>query len=149
MANDVADMQAFKAKREAERAAATGEQPELPLYGGGGGGPMEPTLGMKDYVDARDDAIESRLTASLANLSTKQTVWSATGVIVATLLTIAGLILAALAIGSDRFNGGLSVSPIIAQVQSEQKKTDEAQDAKLEVIDRKLDLLIERSGRKP
>ncbi len=109
---------------------------------------MEPTVALKDYIDARDDAVEARLSATLANLSTKQTVWNATAVIVTGLLTIAGLFLAALAIGSDRFNGGLSVSPIIAQVQSEQRQTDQDQDAKLNAIDQKLDVLIERSSKR-
>lgn len=147
MASEVTDLQEFRTKQAAERAAA-GEQGELPLHGGGGGGSMEPNVALKDYIDARDDAIESRLTASLANLSTKQTVWNAAGVVVATLLTITGLVLAALAIGSDRFNGGLSVSPIIAQVQSEQRKIDQAQDTKLEAINQKLDILIQRSPEK-
>ena len=99
---------------------------------------MDPNVAMKDYIDARDDAIESRLGAKLEKVPTKGTVWGAAG-------TVFGLMLAVLAFASDRFNGGLSASPMVAQMQAEQRKTDQAQDAKLEMMDRKLDILIERS----
>ena len=109
---------------------------------------MEPGVSMKDYVDSRDDAIESRLSSQLGNLPSKRTIWGAVGVIVGGMFTVLTIVLATMAFGSDRFNGGLSVSPALAQVQGEQRKTDEAQDAKLELMDRKLDLLLERSAAK-
>ena len=71
---------------------------------------MEPS--MKDYVDARDDAVESRLAAKLDKLPSATQLWSMVGVLVATALTVVGLVFGSLAFGSDRFNGGLSVSPV-------------------------------------
>lgn len=112
---------------------------------GGGSGPMEPTVPIKDYVDARDDAVESRLMAKLDAIPTttamRSTIWGA----VATAL---GIVFAVLAFGGDRFDGGASVSPIVSQIQGQQAKRDDAQDAKLQEIDQKLDVLIERSTAK-
>ncbi len=106
---------------------------------------MDPVAALKDYVDARDDAMESRLGAKLDRLPSRATIWSAVGVIVGGVFTAVTILLGTVAFGSDRFNGGLSVSPVIAQIQAGQQKVDENQDAKLEMMDRKLDILIERS----
>lgn len=108
---------------------------------------MEPSVGMKDYIDARDDAIESRLAAKLDSLPSKHTIWGAVAVIVGGIFTALSIFMGMMAFGSDRFNGGLSVSPAIAHVQAEQQKTDKAQDAKLEVMDSKLDILIKQTAK--
>ncbi len=100
-------------------------------HGGGGGtsGPMEPS--MKDYVDARDDAIESRLSAKLDTLATKATIWGAMGTAVA-------LILAAIAFGGDRFDSGMGM----ADVKVAQDERDMRQDESMRQINEKLDRLI-------
>ena len=106
--------------------------------GGGGGGTVEWQGLMKDYVDSRDDAIESRLVAKLDKLATKGTIWAA-------LAAALGIIFAALAIAGDRFDSGLSVSPVMSQMQASQAATDREQNAKLQRVDDKLDILIKRS----
>lgn len=115
-------------------------------FGGGDGGNMEPQVSIKDYVDARDDAMESRLAAKLDGLPSRTTIWGAVSVIVGGIFTALAVVLSTMAFGSDRFNGGLSVSPILSQAQEAQRKTDEAQDAKLDLIDRKIDILIQKSS---
>ncbi len=114
-----------------------------PGFGGGGGG-MESSVPMKEYVDARDDAIESRLAGKFDRLPGKGALWGGVAATIGGIFTAVAIILASLSFGSDRFNDGLSVSPILAKIQEDQRKTDLAQDAKLELMDRKLDILIER-----
>jgi len=110
-------------------------------HGGGGGtsGGMEPAVPLKEYVDARDDAVESRLDGKLDKLATKGTIWAA-------MATALGLIFAAWALAGDRFDAGMSVSPAIGQMQVQQAATDQRQDAKLTRMDRKLDVLITQTA---
>lgn len=111
-------------------------------FGGGGGrGPMEPTVPLKDYVDAQDNAIESRLAQQLDKLPTKSTIWTA-------MATALGIGVALAAFGADRFDGGVSASSLLDEGRAQQAKTDEAQDAKLELMDQKLDLLIKQTAEK-
>lgn len=101
---------------------------------------MEPVVPVKDYIDARDDAIESRLNQKLDKLATVGTVWGAAG-------TVLGLLLAALAFGGDRFDGGVGAAGLLKEQSQKQAKTDEAQDAKLELMDQKLDILIQQTSK--
>lgn len=94
---------------------------------------------MRDYVDARDDAIESRLDKKFDKLSTKGTIWAAVA-------TILGILLAAWALAGDRFDAGMSISPAIAQIQNSQAAVDREQNAKLDMLDSKLDILLERTA---
>src|SRR4051812_7099628 len=107
--------------------------------GGGGGGPDLRQLLMKNYVDARDDAIEARLTQKLDKLATKGTIWAA-------LATAVGILFAAWALAGDRFDAGMSISPAISQLQNVQTGVDATQNAKLDMLDRKLDILLERTA---
>lgn len=100
---------------------------------------MDPQISMKDYVDARDDAIESRLESKLDKLATKGTIWAA-------MATAVGIMFAAWAIASSAFSGGLSVSPAIAQLQNAQAATDREQNAKLQLLDDKLDVIIRQTA---
>lgn len=104
---------------------------------------MEPMIPVKEYIDARDDAVESRLDQKLGTLATasqmRNNIWGAAAAII-------GIALAALALAGDRFDGGMSVSPIISKVQENQSKIDKNQDAKLELMDQKLDLLIKQTA---
>jgi hypothetical protein len=102
---------------------------------------MEPSVSLKDYVDARDEAVESRMSAKLETLPTKNTVWGAVA-------TGIGLLAALIAFGGDRFDGGVSVSPTIAKLQVEQAKRDADQDAQLKLMDQKLDVLIRQTAAK-
>lgn len=116
--------------------------------GGGGGGPMEPTVSMREYVDKADEAIETRLGAKFDRLPTKGALWGAVAAIVAGIFTAVAIVLASLSFASDRFNGGLSVSPVIAAQQAQQAKTDKDQDTKLQVLDDKLDIIIKQTASK-
>lgn len=123
-------------KAAAVGAANKGGDPELPLFGGGGGGISGPMISLKDYVDKADEAVETRLTAKLDTLSTKQTVWAAVA-------TILGVLLAVLAFGGDRFDAGLS---LVTQ-QKTQEARDDRQDRSLQAIDQKLDKIIATQSR--
>lgn len=102
---------------------------------------MDPVISVKEYVDARDEAVETRINAKLEKLSTKGTVWGAVA-------TGIGLLLAILAFGGDRFDAGVGASGMLRDQAEQQSKTDEAQDAKLELMDQKLDLLIKQTSAK-
>jgi len=116
-------------------------EPPLPLYGGGGSGPVEPSVNIKEYVDARDDAVESRLSAKLDRVPTKGTVWGA-------MATAVGILVAIAAFGADRFDGGIGASSLVREQQAIQKKADDAQDAKIELMNQKLDILIKQTASK-
>lgn len=107
--------------------------------GGGDGGNMEPGASMKDYVDARDDAIESRLNGKLNELPGWKSVWGAA-------LSVVVAILAVMAIASDRFDGGMSVSSVVHALTQKQGEVDREQNAKLDLLDDKLDILLERTA---
>ena len=100
---------------------------------------MEPVVPVKDYIDARDDAIESRLLQRLDKFPTKATVWGAVA-------TGVGLVLAIAAFGGDRFDGGMSAVALVRGQQEAQAEIDQNQNAKLELMDQKLDLLIRQTA---
>ncbi len=106
---------------------------------------MEPTLPIKDYIDARDDAVESRINARLDQLPTTEAVrnniWGAA-------ITVIGLLLGVAAFAGDRFDGGLNASSILEANQKAQAEIDKGQDAKLELMDQKLDILIKQTAEK-
>jgi hypothetical protein len=111
------------------------------LKGGGGGGtsgPMNNELGIKDYVDAKNEAVETRLLAKLDKLPTL-------GALLGVAATVVGVILAAMAFGGDRFDSGMGAGAIVENVRKEQRVIDQRQNAKLSAIDQKLDLLVKRS----
>lgn len=138
---------AWQAQSERMAEAEASKQQSEPIYGGGGGNPpMEPRVPIKDYIDARDDAVESRLSTQLSSLATskelRNNIWGAAGVGL-------GIILTLLAFGGDRFDGGMSTSAAVSSIRNEQAQVDSAQDAKLTDMDKKLDILIDRSSRTP
>ena len=102
---------------------------------------MEPTVALKDYVDASDEAIESRLSAKLEKVSTKTTVWGA-------MATAVGILLAIATFGADRFDGGISASPLLERQRAAQAATDKSQDENLKVMNRKLDILVKQTATK-
>jgi hypothetical protein len=119
------------------------------VFGGGNGGSgMVPSVPMKEYVDSRSDAIESRLSEKLSKLPTTNTVWGATAAIIAGIFTAVTIVLASVSMAGDRFDGGMSVSPIIAEVQQKQVATDKEQDTKLQLMDDKLDLILKQTASK-
>jgi hypothetical protein len=107
---------------------------------GSGGGTSDGMVPMKEYVDARDDAIESRLDRKLDRLATKETIWGA----VATALIIA---MAALAFASSRFDSGMSVSRDVSQFQSQQAAIDAKQDAQIGTMNKKLDVIVKQTAK--
>ena len=109
------------------------------LKGGGGGGTSNDMIPIKDYVDSRDDAVESRLTQQLDKLSTKGTIWAA-------MATAVGLIAAMLTFGGDRFDSGLAVSPAFQEAATKQATIDGRQNATLNELNGKLDILIVRTA---
>ena len=116
-----------------------------PLKGGGGGGTSDDMTPLKDYVDARDEAVESRLSAKLDKLPSRGEMW---GMAAATVGGVFGITLGALAFmafAGDRFDAGMSVSPTIAAAQQRQAEVDRKQDAQLAVMDDKLDILINQT----
>lgn len=108
---------------------------------------MDPTVSMKEYVDSRDDAVESRLAAKLDKLPSTATLWAAVAAIAASIFTAVAIVLASLSLASDRFNGGMSVSPAIAEAQAKQAQTDSDQDAKLRLMDDKLNIIIKQTAK--
>jgi len=127
-------------RQQRERGRAVEKAVTLQFGGGGGtSGPMDPSVSIKDYVDARDEAIETRLFAKLDSVPTKGTVWAAMG-------TAVGILLAVAAFAGDRFDGGLGMSSVMSQLEEKQQVTDKAQDAKLELMDQKLDILIKQTA---
>lgn len=104
---------------------------------------MEPKVPLKDYVDAQDGAIETRLMARIEKLATTETVrnniWGAAIAIIATILAV-------LAFGGDRFDGGVNASAMMREQGNRQAATDRAQDAQLEVMNQKLDVLIKQTA---
>lgn len=79
------------------------------VTGGSGGGGM--TVDMKDYVDARTDAVRSDVSADLSRFEAKldafpaRMVWTVGGGVLATV----GLFLALVAYGGDRFESGIGL----------------------------------------
>lgn len=102
---------------------------------------MEPVVPMKEYVDAQDNAIESRVNTKLDRLPTKGTVWGAVA-------TGIGLLLALLAFGGDRFDGGVGASGLLRDQAERQAEIDSKQDAQLQLMDDKLDILIQQTADK-
>ena len=86
---------------------------------------------LKDYVDSRTEALESRLLSKLEALSTKGTIWGAVA-------TGTAIILAVLAFAGDRFDAGLGN----ADRRLEQLQRDQKQDDAMKSVGQKLDKII-------
>ena len=117
-------------------------------FGGGGGGPMEPTVSMREYVDKADEAVESRLGAKLDKLPTAGHLWGIVAAVIGGVATVLTIFLGVLAFGGDRFDGGVNVGPQIEAVRKEQANTDATQNAKASLMDDKLDLIIQQTSKK-
>lgn len=113
---------------------------------GGGAPPSGSRLTMRDYVDARDDAVESRLAAKLDRLPTKGTIWGAVAAIVGSVFTALAIAIGLISFGGDRFDAGMGFSPAIQSMQHNQSKVDARQDAELSVMDDKLDVIIRQTA---
>lgn len=116
--------------------------PSSPNGGDGGGNAL-----MKDYVDARDDAIESRLSARLERLPSKGTIWGGVAAIVGGILSALAIGIGMIAFGGDRFDSGMASSPMIEAVAKKQVGVDQGQDARMDAMDKKLDIIITQTAK--
>jgi len=95
-------------------------------------------ISLTTYVDLRLDTMRTRMdgvqSELRAALDSKPGVMSFWGGIATAVVSIVGILLGALSIGGDRFEGGMAISPIIEGVKLEQNRRDELQDAKLDAI---------------
>lgn len=135
---DKADM--FRAMMRRNRS----DQPDPPepglKQGGGDGtsGGMAPS--MKDYVDARDAQNLAEMKSEFEKLRSDIARLPTTWTMVAILVSITGVVLAALAFAGARFSAGLSV----ADARQQQLERDAAQDKAVTGINAKLDQLLKR-----
>ena len=73
------------------------------------------TVDMKDYVDARIDAVRSDLSAKVTGFEAKldtfpaRMQWTVVTGAAATVVATVGLIIAVIAFGGDRFDGGIGL----------------------------------------
>ena len=125
-------------------------EPDVPEFGGGKGGPpVEPSFDiMKAYVDSRNEAVESRLTQELAKHPTNTAFWGGIVAVIAAVFTVLGILLAVIAFGGDRFDGGMSASTMMSANQKAQSETDTKQDTKLRQMDDKLDVILRQTAKK-
>ena len=105
---------------------------------------------IRDKINAQgyvinDDAVESRLAAMVGKLPNQNTlivnVWGGVVAIIATVLAV-------LAFGADRFDGGVGASALVRDSQAIQATTDKEQDTKLQLMDDKLDLILKQTAAK-
>jgi hypothetical protein len=122
-------------------------EPELPLKGGGGGGIYDGVIPVKEYVDARDEAVESRLNSKLDKLPSSKEAW---GMVRAVLGGVLGIVVAALAFiafAGDRFDAGLAVSPQMDAMNASYAKVNARQDEQINAMDAKLDVIINQTSK--
>lgn len=117
--------------------------------GNGGGGNMD----ADKYIDAKIDTVRAQNDARFAEvvgklgniehtLSGQPSVASLIGTSAITALTILGLIVALLAFGGDRFDGGVQVSSVVVQQAQDAKALAQKNQQKMGELSEKLDILI-------
>ena len=118
-------------------------QPESSHVGGGsgvgGGGDDSSGITIKDYVDAQvdkaiaqSDARFADVMAELRSMRERSLSWRGMwGAVALSTATLAGIILAALSIAGDRFDGGLAASGLLEPIVERQERRDNAQDETL------------------
>lgn len=118
--------------------------------GSGGSFVSPPPLLIKDYFDAREQAIELRFCGHLDGVPSRETAWNISIVALGGIITLLTLFMGVIAFGGDRFDSSLSLSSAMPQLQLEQQDIDAAQntrldhiDGRLDRIEGKLDLLLE------
>lgn len=139
----------WKAAHQQAEAFKESDEPELPLNHGGGGGTSD---GM-DTVDAKIAAAEARTDTKFAQLrgdlnvqfgevKTQLASKAGTGAMIATVvgtgLGLLAAVLSMLALGANRFDAGMTVRSAIESGLTESNKRDDAQDAKLDEILKRL-----------
>lgn len=143
---DVTDIDPKRRLYNLRRDEEGGDRPDAPepaLKGGDGGGTsggMAPS--MKDYVDAKVAQNLSETKAELEKLRGDIAKLPTTWVLLAMLLSVAGLVLAAVGYSGTRFSAGMSV----ADVRLEQLQRDAEQDRVAEEVNGKLDKLLANSA---
>lgn len=119
---------------------------------------MPSDIPLKDYVDARTDAVRAQndarfaevlaemkgVSAKLDHIERNAISWKGVwGAAAATTVAVASIVLAVLSISGDRFDGGMSAQGIVSNVMSRQDARDAEQDKKLDAILERLDGISE------
>lgn len=106
---------------------------------------------IKDYFDAREQAIGFRFSERLDGLPTRETVWNVSITVLGGIITALTVFMGVLAFGGHRFDSGLNLPPAMHDMRLEQRQIDAAQDARhnridgrLDRIEGKLDLLLKQ-----
>ncbi len=101
---------------------------------------MDPAI-----VDAKIEAAEARVDTEFAKLRGELDklpgTWTLVTTVIGSAVTLFLAIIAVLAFGGDRFDGGLG----LAAMQREQIERDARQDALIVEVNEKLDVLLERT----
>lgn len=118
---------------------------------------MPTDIPLKDYVDARTDAVRAQndarfaeviskidgLAAKIDHINTNAITWQGVwGAAAASTAAVAAIVLAVLTISGDRFDGGMTARGVIDSVLRTQSARDDDQDARLDSILLKMDALI-------
>lgn len=93
-------------------------------------------------MGAQFDAINSKMEGLQSALDSKPGTGTVLFSVFVTGLTISGLMLAVLAFGGDRFNGGMSAAQVAAGAIAGQDERFEAIDQRFETIEGQLDLIV-------
>ncbi|MGB0507118.1 MAG: hypothetical protein ACPGGK_13060 [Pikeienuella sp.] len=83
---------------------------------------------MKSRVASAESKAESELATALAKLDGLPKFWPLVGTIILALVSAIGLIFGILSFAGERFDGGLSASSIVDEVEDRQRVMDARQD---------------------
>ena len=127
-----------------------------PSFGGGGGGDGGSGIDMatKDYIDAkletaraerREDMarIEGQLGVLMAEVTSRPTTGTVLFATFTSAITIIGIVVAVLAYGGDRFDGGVQMTGAVVEDVVENREAVQSNAEAIEAVDDKLDLLLD------
>lgn len=99
------------------------------------------------YVDLKADVTraqnDARFAEVLARLDKMPSVWAMGGMFVASTFAVIGALLAFLAYGGDRFDGGMSAASVSLQQAEEARKLAKETNTRMDDLDKKLGTLID------
>lgn len=107
----------------------------------------------REEIDAKIGTAKAEVDTEFAKLRADLRHLPTTGALIATVasgvVAVIGVLLAVMAFGGDRFDGGLAASGIVTRVQEEQRIVDARQDAQLQEMNGKLDVILDRLPKTP